>query len=107
MPKRSLTTWGSSCVSSFMFSLDFPIFPMPRDLRLEVVDVNGPMGGRFGGTPNLFLFCFLRFSDIIFLSLALVSVKQSQNNGSDGASQNIIDSVSISSFSTNTTDIYI
>ena len=92
---------------SFVFSLDFPIFPLPRDLRLEVVDVNGPMGGRFGGTPNLFLFSFLRFSDIMFLSLALVSVKQSQNNGSDGASQNIIDYVSISSFYTNTTDIYI
>ena len=92
---------------SFVFSLDFPIFPMPRDLRLEVVDVNVPMGGRFGGTPNLFLLSFLRFSDFMFLSLALVSVKQSQNNGSDGASQNIIDYVPISSFYTNTTDIYI
>ena len=66
-----------------------------------------PMGGRFGGTPNLFLFSFLGFSDIMFLSLALVSVKQSQNNGSDGASQNIIDYVSILSFYTDTTDIYI
>ena len=71
---------------SFVFFSYFPIFPTPRDLRLEVVDVNGPMGGRFG---------------------ALVSVKQSQNNGSDGASQNIIDYVSISSFYTDTTDIYI
>ena len=61
---------------SFVFSLDFPIFPTPMVLRLEVVDVNGPMGGRFGGTPNLFLFSFLRFSDIMFLSLALVSVEQ-------------------------------
>ena len=43
----------------------------------------------------------------MFLSLALVSVKQSQNHGSDGASQNIIDYVSISSFYTDTTDIYI
>ena len=77
VPKRSLTTWGSSCVSSFMFSLDFPIFPMPRDLHLEVVDVNGPRGGRFGGTPYLFLFSFLIFSNIMSLSLALVSVKQS------------------------------
>ena len=65
------------------------------------------MGGRFGGTPNLFLLSFLRFSDFMFLSLALVSVKQSQNNGSDGASQNIIDYVSILSFYTDTTDIYI
>ena len=83
------------------------MFPMPRDLCLEAIDVNGPMGGRFGGTPNLFLFSFLRFSDIMFLSLALVSVKQSQNNGSDGASPNIIDYVSISSFPINTTDLYI
>ena len=92
---------------SFVFSLDFPMFPTPRDLRLEVVDVNGPMGGRFGGTPNLFLFSPLRISDIMFLSLALVSVKQSQTNGSDGASQNIIHCVSILSLYTNTTDIYI
>ena len=44
--------------------------------------------------PDLFLFSFLRILDIMFLSLVLVSVKQSQNNGSDGASQNIIDYVS-------------
>ena len=107
MPKQSLATWGSSCVSSFVFFLDFPTFPMPRDLRLEVVDVNGPMGGRFRGTPTLFLFSLPRYLDIISLSLVPVSVKQSQINGSDGASQNIIDYVSISSFYTDTTDIYI
>ena len=56
--------------------------------------------------PICFSFLFLD-SRTMFLSLALVSVKQSQNNGSDGASQNIIDYVSISSFYTDTTDIYI
>ena len=51
---------------SSVFSLDFPIFPMPRDLRLEVVDVNGPMGGRFGGTSNCFFFPFLDFRTSCF-----------------------------------------
>ena len=80
---------------------------MPRDLRLEVVVVNGPMGGRFRGTPYMFLFSFLRILDIMFLSLALVSVKPSQNNGSDGASQNIIAYISISLYHIHTTDNYI
>ena len=58
---------------SFVFSLDFSIFPTPRDLRLEVVDVNGPVRDlvKFGFIPSFCIFYY--FSTSASFSILLIS----------------------------------